>query len=212
MSDTSARRPRPRAFWADTRFLLGILLVVLSVAGVWFVVSAARESTPVFAASRTLVPGEVVTSDDLTVVDVALGGAVDAYATPATWQAGMITTRTIVARELVPASAVASATQSRTTTVVVRSATAIPDAVRTGVRVELWAAAQRERGVFDPPEVLVSDATVVSVDRDSSIVASAGTSVELVIGRADVAATLAALADGSSLSIVPLAGPAAVTP
>jgi hypothetical protein len=32
-------RPRPRAFWGDARFFLGILLVIASVAGVWFVVA-----------------------------------------------------------------------------------------------------------------------------------------------------------------------------
>ena len=37
MSDHTAARPRPRAFWADIRFLLGIALIVASVAGVWLV-------------------------------------------------------------------------------------------------------------------------------------------------------------------------------
>ena len=39
MSDHTAARPRPRAFWADIRFLLGIALIIASVAGVWLVVS-----------------------------------------------------------------------------------------------------------------------------------------------------------------------------
>ena len=63
----------------------------------------------------------------------------------------------------------------------------------------MWAAPQLERGVYDTPRILVASATVVSVDRDESMMGSAGTAVELVISRADVAAALAAVADGMSL-------------
>ena len=38
MTALDTARARPRAFWGDARFFLGILLVVASVAGVWFVV------------------------------------------------------------------------------------------------------------------------------------------------------------------------------
>lgn len=206
MSETVPARPRPRAFWSDLRFLLGIGLIVVSVAGVWFVVAAARQTVPVFAASRTIVPGEAVTSDDLQVVEVALGRIEDAYASPTSFEPGSVAMRTITAGELVPESAIGAAEQARTTTVVVTSATAIPAVVGRGATVEVWAAPQLERGVFDTPRILVAAATVASVDDDESVMGSAGTAVELVIERADVASTLAAVAAGSSMSIVPTAG------
>ncbi|MBN9178482.1 MAG: SAF domain-containing protein [Microbacterium sp.] len=205
MSDHTSARPRPRAFWADIRFLLGILLVVVSVVGVWLVVAAARQTVPVFAAARTLVPGDTVGSDDLRVVDVALGQLEDAYATPATLEPGSIATRTITAGELVPRGAVGAAESARTTRVVVHSATEIPAAVAPGSTVEVWAAPQLERGTFDAPRILVPTATVVSVTSDESMMGSAGPAVELVIGRADVPDTLAAISGGASLSIVPTA-------
>lgn len=199
-------RPRPRAFWADVRFLLGIALVIVSIAGVWFVVAAARQTAPVFAAARTIVPGQAVDADDLRVVEVALGPLEDAYASPATLTPGAVATRTVAAGELVPRDAVGDAAQARTTTIVIRSATAVPAAVAAGATVEVWAAPQLERGVYDTPRILVASATVVSVDRDESMMGSAGTAVELVVSRADVAAALAAVADGSSLSVVPSSG------
>lgn len=208
MSDHSAVRPRPRAFWADLRFLLGVALIVASVAGVWLVVSAARQTVPVFAATRTIVPGEAVGSDDLRVVEVALGQTQAVYASPATLQPGGVAVRTIAEGELVPRDAVGDATRLRTTTVVVRSATALPAAVEEGSSVEVWAAPQLERGVYDTPRILVPTATVVSVSADDSMLGSSGAAVELVIERADVADTLAAIAGGASLSIVPTTGAA----
>lgn len=195
-----ARRP----FWADVRFLLGIVLIVASILGVWFVVSAGRTTTPVLTAARTLVPGEVIAADDVRTVEVALGTAADAYI--AAIDEGAVATRTIRSGELLPRSAVGEAADARTTTVVVRSTVDVPAVVETGSAVEVWAAPQVERGVFDAPRILVPDATVAAVVRDESMMGGGAAAVELVIPRADVAAVLGAISDGSALSVVPGAG------
>jgi hypothetical protein len=199
-------RARPRPFWGDARFLLGVLLVVVSVAGVWLVVSAARQTAPVLAASRTIVPGQTVGADDFRTVDVALGTARDAYVAADALPQGAVATRTISEGELLPAEAVGAAAEARVTTVVIDTAIDVPAGIAAGSRVEVWFAPALERGVFDTPRILVADATVASVTRDDDVIGQAGASLELVIPREDVAATLAAASDGSSLSVVPVAG------
>lgn len=200
-------RPRSRArpFWGDTRFLLGVLLVAASIAGVWLVVAAARQTVPVLAAARTIVPGEAVSGDDLTVVDVALGQAGDAYLTPGTIDAGAVATRTIGAGELVPVDAIGAGADARVTTLVVRTAVDVPAAVAEGARVEVWHAPPADDG-FEPPRILVADATVATVVRDDSMIGAADASLEVVVPRSDVAAVLAAQSDGSALSVVPVSG------
>ena len=146
MTALDAARPRSRAFWGDARFFLGILLVVASVAGVWFVVSAARQTAPAFAANRTIVPGEAISGDDLRLVDVSLGQVGDAYLQPDALADGLVATRTIESGELVPQSAVGDAAAVRTTSVVLRSAVDVPGSVRAGSVVEVWAAPLVERG------------------------------------------------------------------
>lgn len=206
MTSADVTRPRPRAFWSDARFLLGVVLIAASIAGVWLIVTAARQTTPVFAAAHTIVPGEAVAADDLRVVEVALGQTGEAYAAPATLQPGMIAVRTVEAGELVPLSAVGDPARAATTTIGLRSAGDVPAAVTTGTVVEVWAAPQVERGEYDTPRILVASATVVTVTRDDSMMGTAGTALELVIDRTDVAATLAAVADGARLSVVPTPG------
>lgn len=206
MTAVETVRPPRRAFWGDARFLLGILLIVASVAGVWFVVTAARQTAPAFAAAHTIVPGESITSDDLRAVDVALGQLGDAYLTPDALSDGMVATRTIESGELVPRAAVGDAAGARTTNVVVRSAIDVPASVEAGTVVEVWAAPLVEGGDYDVPRILVADATVVSVTRDDSMIGGEAAALELVIPRADVAATLAAMAEESALSVVPMAG------
>ncbi|WP_345801942.1 SAF domain-containing protein [Microbacterium sp. AZCO] len=206
MTALDSARPRPRAFWGDARFFLGILLVAASVAGVWFVVSASRQTVPVFAATRTIVPGEAVSKDDLRLVDVALGQLGDAYLTSDSVEDGLIATRTVEEGELVPATAVDAAAAAATTTVVLRSTVDVPASVDAGSVVEVWEAPLIERGSYDVPRILVADATVVSVTRDDSMMGGGAAALEVVIPRADVAAVLAAMADESALSVVPTTG------
>jgi hypothetical protein len=206
MSALDTVRHRPRAFWGDARFFLGILLVIASVAGVWFVVSASRQTAPAFAAIRTIVPGEAISGDDVRLVDVALGQVGDAYLQPQALADGLVATRTIESGELVPQSSVGDAAAVRTTSVVLRSAVDVPGSVRAGSVVEVWAAPLIERGAYDVPRILVADATVVSVTRDDSMIGGGSAALEVVIPRADVAATLAAMADQSALSVVPTSG------
>lgn len=206
MTAIDSARPRPRAFRGDARFVLGILLIVASIAGVWFVVTAARQTVPVFAATRTIVPGEAVSRSDVRVVDVALGQLEEAYLAPGALDGGLVATRTVEAGELVPQSAVGASAAAATTTVVLRSAVDVPASVAAGTVVEVWQAPLIERGSYDAPRILVLDATVVSVTRDDSALGGGAAALEVVIPRADVAAVLAAMADESALSVIPTAG------
>lgn len=203
MSASETVRPRPRAFWADARFLLGLALIVASVAGVWLVVATARQSAPVFAAARTLVPGEEVTAADLRVVEVTLGAVSATYASPAALTPGAVALRTVPEGELVPLSALGDRAAETRTTVVVRTDTDVAASVDAGADVEVWVAPAEGAG---EPRILVPRATVVSVTRDDALVARAAVSLELVVARAEVPAVLAALADGSALAVVPIAG------
>ena len=195
----AARRP-----WTDLRFFIGLALIVLSVAGVWLIVGAAKQTRPALQAVRTIVPGDPLTSADVRVVDVVLGAVGSGYLTPATLEPGLIATRTIAEGELVPSTA-AAADEGRTTSVVVRSAVPVPGSIGRGSVVELWAADPRAEGKgFDAPRVLLPDATVAAVDREDGPLSAKSTTLELVVNRAKVGEVLGALTAGSSLSVVPV--------
>lgn len=201
---TTNARPR-RAFWGDVRFLIGIALVALSIAGVWLVVSSAGRTTPVLQANRTIVQGETLVSADFQVVEVSLGAASSDYLAPQDLEPGQIAARTLTEGELVPAAAAAEADSGRTTTIVIQSSTGIPAGVGPGTIVELWHAPLLPDGrSHDAPRILVADAAVSSVIESEGMLATEGTGVEVVIDRSDVADVLAAVTGGSALSLVPI--------
>lgn len=194
-----------RAFWGDIRFLIGIALVVLSVLGVWMIVSTARETTPVLQADRTIAQGEALASDDFRVVEVSLGAVMDGYLAPQDLVAGMVAARTVEDGELLPATAAADAQSSRTTNIVVESSVGIPARIDVGTAVELWYSPPLdENGAFDAPRILAADVVVASIPEQEGMLAQRSAAVELVIDRADVADVLAAITGGAALSIVPL--------
>lgn len=194
-----------RAFWGDVRFLVGIGLVALSIAGVWLIVAAADDASPVLRAHHTITQGEVLSSDDFQAVEAGLGVLADDYLAPEDLEPGQVAARTIAEGELVPRAALTTAERTRTTTVVIESSIGVPEDVQAGSVVEVWSAPPLDDGrAFDVPRILVADAVVRDVLQPEGVLADAGTGLEVVIDRADVAEVLAALTGGAALSVVPV--------
>ena len=200
---TADARPRPRGFWADARFILGVVLIIGSIAGVAAVVAAARQTAPAYSAVHTIVAGQAVTLDDLALVDVSLGLRADAYLAPGALEPDTVARRTIDEGELVPVAALGPAAAALTTTVVVVVDDHVPAVVDAGTAVDVWAAPPSKDGGFAKPRVLAADAAVRSVSRSDRVMGGSATAIEVVIARADVVAVLGALADGARLSVIP---------
>lgn len=197
----SARSPR---FHTDVRFVIGVALVIVAVAGVWGVVAAARTTTTVWVADRTLVPGDVIEADDLRTAEVGLGEVADRYVAATESVAGRVATRVVAAGEVVPSAALGDGADVDSTTVVVTTGGALAAAVTPGVAVELWATDAKAEDAR--PHLLVADATVGAVDAEGGGMIASGTTVELVIPRSAVTDVLAAQAAGAVLAVVPTTG------
>ncbi len=200
-SATLSLMAKRKVFWADTRFFIGVVLILGSVAGVWGVVAGARETVPVFVASGPIVPGQPLDEADLAIVEASLGMADARYVAAGESLDGLVAQRTIGEGELVPQAAVGETTE--TTTVVIDAASDVPSGVGTGSPVELWSAPATEDG-FDTPRILVPDATVAQIVQDAAMMAQDDTRIEIVLRRAVVAEVLEADASGAALSIVPV--------
>lgn len=194
-----------RRFVFDPRFVVGVALVVASVAGVWWVVSAADRTVPVYAARTTLPEGSTVRAGDLAVVHVRLGDSARLYERPSPRGVGKaVLVRTVAAGELLPVAAVHKGGDAGTTTVVVPARAPLPRSVAVGEKADIWSAQRLDRDGFGPPAVLVPAATVVAVSESTGLAADRSTvSVELRVPARTVAPVLAALTGGDSVSVLP---------
>lgn len=194
-------RPRP-----DARLLVGLVLVVASIAAVVGIVGVADDGEEVLVTPRALTAGEVLTASDLDVRRVSLGVEAHGYARPGELpDEGVVVTRTLAAGELVPLAALGDVRGPAATTVVVALSTPLGATVRPGDALDLWSAPAIEAGRFGAPVVIASDAHLVRAVVDDGIVArDRGGSVELLVPRRDIARILHALANGDALSAVPV--------
>ena len=199
----STRRDRGGAR-PDPRLVIGIALVAGSALGVWALVEALDDTTEVLVAAETLTPGSRIEPSGLRVESVRLGALAGGYVLPADVpDEGLVVVRTVRAGELVPIASVAEDDTAGLTTVVVQSRGPLAGEVRPGALVDVWSAAELERGAVEPPAVLVSGAEVGAVVEADGMMASAGPSVELLIPREKTAAMLEALASGDAIDLVP---------
>jgi hypothetical protein len=211
---------RRRSFWFDPRFAIGLVLVVVSVLGVGALVNAANASIDVLAARSTLTPGEKVHASDLVPTSVRVSRTAGLYLQASDVPpAGLIVTRAIAAGELVPHSAVGSEAGRLLTSIVVSVNSALASSVTAGSRVDLWSSQPAEAtgdgsgdagsspggaGQFAAPTVLVSSAIVVRLIDQKNLVASNGSSVELLMPKSTAATVLDAIANGAVLSVLPV--------
>ncbi|MFU8945666.1 hypothetical protein ACLRGF_02940 [Mycetocola zhadangensis] len=200
----AAARSRVRL---DPRFLVGIVLIVISIVGVWLVVQSSDRSTPVYLARSTLSVGDVVRDDDLTLTQVRLGDADAAYlADGGIPDEGLVVLRTVLKGELLPQSAVATDATVNVSAIVVGSTSTLPESIEAGSLIDVWSAQVQDDGTFAPPVVLVAGAAVVRVIEQQGLVSAGGQDVEVLVPKGKVASVLAALAGGDAISVVPATG------
>lgn len=217
----SAAAPRiRRRFAVDLRLVLGVGLVAASVAAVMVLVGVADTRVAVYAAAEPLAPGDLVDADDLVERSVSLDGAEDLYlrvdATPAD---GFVVTQPVAAGQLVPLSAAGSHDGVRATSLVLRLAGPVSTVIETGSLVDVWGVAAvapggvpGDSGELGTPVVLASQATVVRVLADETLIAGtsgAASTVEVLVPRTRVARLLQAIANGDALAVVPAGLPLA---
>ncbi|MDI3331992.1 MAG: SAF domain-containing protein [Micrococcus sp.] len=205
----SAEAPRlRRPGWKDPRLLAGILLVLLSVAGIVTLVQSLDRSEGYWAAGHDLVPGTVVAPEDLTVVQVRLGDAADDYL-PADRPvpAGVSVVGTVRQGELVPADAVATVDPESRQAVALTLEDPLPEGTGPGARVDVWIATADGRQGFREPELVAPHAELAGVSEDSGSFGTTGeVSLQVLLGPEELPRVLDAKGNGARISVVPSLG------
>lgn len=193
-----ARRLR-RPGWRDTRLLVGILLVLLSVAGGVRVVSSMDESTPVYAAARVILPGQEVVAADVVPVRVRMQEPMSRYVDATqTLAPGTVALRPVHQGELVPASSLGTASEALDKTVTVPIDPAAAESLAAGTVVDVWVSRRDPEGVgtaYLDPELLLSRAVVARTP-------SGSTGLGMGVGRAAVQVIVPADRVGAVISSV----------
>lgn len=189
--------------WKDTRLLIGILLVLLSVIIGALAFRAADDRVGVWAASTSLTPGESITESDLTRVDVQLGdGAARYLSSEQALPEGAVIDRELRAGELLPRSAIVSPLDLEVQRVPVRVDPVSLSNLTKGSRVTVLAprmpSSSEGRRSSDRPtyEVFARRVTVYALPKSSGGVMGTGNgSAAILVVPKDLVADLLSLDD-----------------
>jgi hypothetical protein len=203
-----ARRLRQPS-WRDLRLLVGVALVLLSVVVGALVVSGADRTEPTYAATRALLPGQVLDADDLTVVGARVAGGAPYLSAADGLRAGLVVLRPVLPGELVPLSALGDQGQVAMRPVTVPIDPELADTLTTGLLVDVWVASRRpegERGYGEPERVASGVPVGERATRHGALGSSSTTALQVLVDGAVVPTLIHAVDDEARITLVPVPG------
>lgn len=206
-----ARRLR-RPSWRDSRLLVGVLLVLLSVAGGVRLVASLDETTPVYAAARPILPGQEVAAEDVVAVRVRMDAPMAHYVDGTQRLApGTVALRQVARGELVPAGALGTASEARDKTVTVPVDPAAAQTLTVGTTVDVWVSRRDPEQVgtaYLDPELLLSRAVVAATPASSNALGMGigRAAVQVVVPADRVGAVISSVDQEAKVTLVPSPG------
>lgn len=208
---TAARLHKPS--WRDTRLVVGVVLVLLSMTVGAKAIAAADDTVPMYAAAASLVPGQPVTQGDVKRVDVQLGVDRHRYvAADHDIAPGTFALRDVRPGELLPSTALGprSEVDLKPVSVLVEGGGAAQ--LTAGSVVDVWVNSRvpsSSAEKYGKPEKTLEAATVARSPEAgaSGLGATSGqTAVQVMVPEARVRELIAAIDQGAKITLVPVPG------
>lgn len=191
----------------DVRLLTGIVLVVAGVAGTLGVVWSMDQTTAYLVTTRDVLPGQALTTSDLTTVDLHVRQGALPYLTSTHLQEviGQIARAPIASGTLVGSHSLTDVLATDTTTVTVSLGIGGAPWLVPGARVDVWVSPASADGQFGPPRVVSRGAVVSGVRTDEGFAVDPSVvSVDIRVSYRDVALIIDAVANSFPLSLSPV--------
>ncbi|XVX19278.1 SAF domain-containing protein [Actinomycetota bacterium] len=212
---TPAAKRLRKPSWRDARLLSGLLLVLLSTAAGSWAIAHADDRVPMYAASGPLLPGQALSADRLTRVDVRLDEAVAGYLSAGTALPGdAVVLREVRPGELVPASALGTRDELDSQPLTLQADATSASTLKEGSVVDVYVnlpksgAGARE---FEGPQKAVESASVLRLGEDRGALGSTSATrpIVLMVPSSQVGDLIGAVDNGARVTLV--AVPGAVT-
>jgi Flp pilus assembly protein CpaB len=193
---------RVRGF--DARTVVGVVLVMASVAAGISVVSHAARTQPLLVATRPLAQGTVLSAADLGVIDVKVGAASANYLPSSSPVIGQQLVRPVGAGELVPRAAVASSSAPTGVDVTLPVAVGhFPPDLQPGDLVDVYVSGHGPNGSSAPTQAL-SGVRVASLAAPGTGVGDGNDAQLVLLVPAGMTALAVGAAEASAVDIVRL--------
>ncbi|MCT9870150.1 SAF domain-containing protein [Paenarthrobacter aurescens] len=198
----AARLKKPS--WKDPRLLVGVLLVLASIAGVIALIGTADRTTQVYTAREDIAVGQMVTGADLSVAKVRLDDIESSYVTVESGlTAGQVALQRVAKNQLIPRGSLGQADALNRKPVAISVEEVLPEQATPGARVDVWVAMPGAGSAFDEPQLLLPGAEIAQVTSGATALGASKTTVLLVLVTDEqMPQLLGAQANKANISVV----------
>ncbi|NLJ55300.1 MAG: hypothetical protein GX344_14395 [Intrasporangiaceae bacterium] len=206
----AARLHRPS--WRDSRLLLGVLIFASAVALGSYLVSRADDRVPMYASASVLSPGQSLTEELVTRVDVRLGDGIAGYLSAAEpLPADQVLLREVRPGELIPLSAVGGVDQAALSQIAISVDPTVAAPLTAGTVVDVFVNRLVESEADDAytgPQRLLEGVSVAAVDTSGRGLGSTGrgTAVRIMVPIDQVPDLIEAVDREAKITVVPVPG------
>jgi hypothetical protein len=182
--------------------ILGMLLISISMLGVWWVIDANNTTEEFLVAAKPAASGSIITESSFRIARMNLGESSRLYLKPGDLEPGNYLLNTMAVGQLVALGSVASAIIDARQPVVISSTMPLPQGVGVGDFVDIWVSESQEGGVFAAPMTLVLDAEIVDIAQATGVMAEQQPQIQVLVPVESVSPILDAVASKDALSMI----------
>ena len=186
-------------------WLISLLLVAISVAGVWLVIELNRTTETYLVAAADLASGSSLTQTSFRSESVGLYTLSDSYLKPSDLVQMSYLIHPLAEGELIPKSAVTTQVLDDHVNVVISTGLVISNELSAGSKVQLWTSPFLEYGKYGEPYILTLDSEIIEIRKPEGAFANQIPLVEIRIPVESLEAVLQAIANQDSLAVIPKA-------
>jgi hypothetical protein len=181
---------------------LGMLLITISMVGVWWVIESNNATEEFLVAAKPAASGSIITESSFQVARMNLGESSRLYLKPGDLEPGNYLLNTMAVGQLVALGSVASAIIDARQPVVITSTMPLPQGVGIGDFVDIWVSESLEGGSFAAPMTLVLDAEIVDIAQATGVMADQQPQIQVLVPVESVSQILDAVASKDAISMI----------
>lgn len=181
---------------------LGMLLITISMVGVWWVIEANNATEEFLVAAKPAASGSIITESSFRVARMNLGESSRLYLKPGDLEPGNYLLNTMAVGQLVALGSVASAIIDARQPVVITSTMPLPQGVGVGDFVDIWVSESLAGGSFAAPMTLVLDAEIVDIAQATGVMADQQPQIQVLVPVESVSPILDAVASKDAISMI----------
>ena len=203
MSGSGAARLK-KPSWKDPRLIVGMLMVLASVAGVVALVGSADQTIEVYAAREPITVGQTISRDDLITVKVRLDDVESSYVTAQNGlPGGKVAVQRVGKNQLLPQESLGDRDALDRKPAAISVDEALPAQVVAGSRVDVWVAVPDARNGYAEPQMILPGAEIAEIIPGSSTLGATKSTVLMVlVADAQMPRLLGAQANKAKVSVV----------